>query len=199
MCFFFAGIDGATQARPSESTAWPQVSSGSNNFQVTTIYAHTVDATEGAAGETTSDLTWSGITDSTTVAIWAYRGALGLGPNVSNVGGVATTIVYPALTLTETNSMVVAVAFHRSTTGALQTPPSGLTNRFHVIDSVDQMVVHDGLQSSWPETTVDIGGSTSGWRTHVFELLLPSGGGPTLPTLSSASFASRVPSVTLTY
>lgn len=173
VCILVHTIDGLSNSRPSGTAAWPQVASGSNNFQVTAVYAHTVTPAEGAAGSVTDDLSWSGISASTTALMFAYRGVASINPAVTSLGGASTTITYGArsMSVTDGSSLIVAIGYHRAVNGALQTPPSGLSNRIHVIDSVDQLAVHDGLRSAWPATDVAIGGTSSGWRSYVLELI----------------------------
>lgn len=201
VCILVQAVDGVSNSRPSGTVAWPQISGGSNNFQVTAVYAHTVTALEGAAGSVTDNLSWGGITASTTALMFAYRGVASINSTVVSQGAASTTVTYGSLTLNATDgtSMVVAIGYHRATNGALQTAPSGLTNRIHVLDATDQAAVHDGLRSSWSSTDVAIGGTASGWRAYVLELIAEAGGGPpsetgsgslTTPSLTAPSGAS---------
>lgn len=200
VCILVQALDGVSNSRPSGTAAWPQISTGSNNFQVSTVYAHTVTAGEGAAGSVTDDLSWNGgITASTTALMFAYRGVASINSTVVSQGGASTTITYGALTLSATDgtSMVVAIGYHRSVNGSLQTAPSGLSNRIHVIDSVDQLAVHDGLRSSWPATDVAIGGTSSGWRAYVLELIAAASGGGTTQDLAASGSANASGSAAL--
>lgn len=171
-CLMFVYRDGSTNALPNGTAAWLDGGGGGNNFQVGRLYLHIVTADEGAAGTTTSDLNWTGITAATTVVLVAYRGVAGIGTPVMT-GASSTTITYPALTLDVTGgtSMVVAIAGHRSVNTALQTPPLGLANRLSVLDATDHVVVHDGFRSAWDGDSVAVGGTASGYRTAVLELV----------------------------
>lgn len=183
-CLMFVYRDGSTNALPNGTAAWIDGGGGTNNFQVGRLYLHIVTADEGAAGSTTSDLNWTGITAATTVLLVAYRGVAGIGtPAVT--GASSTTITYPALTLdiTDGTSMVVAFAGHRSVNTSLQTPPLGLTNRLSLLDATDHIVVHDGVRSMWAGDFVAVGGTASGYRTAVVELLAEADVDPPLGPL----------------
>lgn len=118
--------------------------------------------------------TW---TNATSLVIQAYRSTSGkkLSPGAfSQSGGSSTTINYPALTLLNPfgNSWLVGFAGHRSVNVAVETPPSGMTNRSTVVDATDEAAGHDtnGAVSSWSSTNVTGGGTSSGYRVGLVEV-----------------------------
>lgn len=179
VCLFWFYRDGNTNTSPAGTTDWPQISGGFNNFQVGLLFSHVVTESEGTAGSVTSAMSWAGASAGTTVLLWAYRGVESVG-SAGSTGASGTTITYPArsLAVTDGSSMVVAVAGHRAVTGALNTAPTGLTNRLYVIDATDAVAVHDGLVSAWDDTAVSIGGGSSGWRAATVELISAAGAPP---------------------
>lgn len=191
VCLLIQAIDGVTNSRPSGTTSWPQVSSGSNNFQLSAVYAHTVTSAEGSAGSVTDNLSWVGTTASTTALMIAYRGVSSINPTITSTGGVSTVLTYGALSLnvTDGTSLLVAIGYHRATNGSLQTPPGTLTNRVHLLDATDQMALHDGNVSSWSSTNVSIGGTSSGWRTYTIELIAAATP-PSIPSINSVTMTN---------
>lgn len=176
LCLFWFYRDGNTNTAPGASTEWPNIAGGFNNFQVGVLFSHFVTESEGAAGSVTTAPTWSGASAGTTVVLWVYRGVASVG-NAGSTGASSTVVTYPARTLaaSDGSSMLVAVAGHRATNGALNTAPAGLSNRLHIVDATDQVVVHDGLVSAWSGVDVSIGGSASGWRCVTLELISAAG------------------------
>jgi hypothetical protein len=84
------------------------------------------------------------------------------------------TPVYLALTLEVTNgtSWIVAFSGHRAVNGALNTTFDSFQNRAYGVDATDQAAGFDsnGGRSSFSQQSVNIGGSSGGWRTHTLEL-----------------------------
>jgi hypothetical protein len=142
-----------------------------------------------SSGETSG--TW---TNATALVVGVYRGQHLTTP----IGGIATiqsasstTITYGAVTFTVAtgSSWGIGAAGHRSINTALETPPTGMTNRADYLDAIDEAVLHDtnGGVTGWSSTSVSAGGTAAIYRAHVFELIAASGSPYTL-TASPASF-----------
>lgn len=118
-----------------------------------------------ATASNTVSGTW---TNATRTVFLVYRGVNSSNPigNNNTNTAVSTTVNYPALTLTASNT-VVGVAGHRTTNTTL-VAPTGMTNRALVTN----LGAHDtnGSVSSWASTNTSVGGSSSGWRSYVVEL-----------------------------
>lgn len=117
-------------------------------------------------------------TSATSTVVHVYRGQrlvtpIGTGHQAN--GGSSTTVNYPAVTFDVTNGTSWAVGFggHRSVNTALETPPALMGNRTTVVDGTDEAAGHDtslGV-STWASTNVSVAGTSSGWRSHVLELI----------------------------
>jgi len=85
--------------------------------------------------------TW---TNATSVIAAVYRGTDGVGGSAIT-GGSSTVLTFPAVTMLVTNgtSWVVGGVGHRSTNVAIETAPSGMTNRISVADATDEAALHD--------------------------------------------------------
>jgi len=155
--------DGSTTL-PTSVGGWNQISDGTG----TTCCSRVAYKIAASGSEVVG--TW---TNATSVTVAVYRNAVGIGGFAAQ-SGTAGTITYPAITMQRTNgtSWVAAVAGHRSINVALETPPTGMTNRVTVVDATDEAASHDtnGGVSSWSSTGVTGGGTASGWRTVVVEL-----------------------------
>jgi hypothetical protein len=161
----FAYRDG-NNAAPGLASDWNNIAnSGANTNSARIAFKYATGPTEGTA-------TWS---NATSVVIVVYRGTGQLGIGASSLtGGNSTIINYPALTLTgpEGNSWILGFAGHRSVNTALELPPSGMTNFIVVLDDVDEAVAHDtnGPVTSWSGDTVQVGGTSQGWRSATIEI-----------------------------
>jgi hypothetical protein len=155
--------DGSTTL-PTAVSGWTQISDGTG----TTCCSRVAYKIAASGSEVVG--TW---TNATSVTVTIYRNAVGIGGFAAQ-SGTSGTITYPAITMQRTNgtSWVAAVAGHRSINVALETPPTGMTNRITVVDATDEAAAHDtnGGVSSWSSTGVTGGGTSSGWRTVVVEL-----------------------------
>lgn len=121
-----------------------------------------------STSETTG--TW---TNATSLIVMVYSGA-SIGTTVTG-GGASTTINYPALTpsFVDNSSWIVAFAGHRSVNTNLQTAPGAMVNRATLVDATDEVAAHDtnGGVTSWASTNVAAGGTSSGYRTRLVELV----------------------------
>jgi hypothetical protein len=140
----------------------------------------------------TSDITWNDNGSGTYQFILRFRGGTPTVGNVAATSDATTTVTYPSRTLTHTDgrSFVYGIAGCRSTTGTLETAPSGMTNLFHVDDGTQQVAVHTtgSATADWTSTDASIGGSASGWRAVVLEIIgdsAPSGGFTTTGALAA--------------
>lgn len=163
LIIIFAFRDGSTTAPSLPANYWNITNNGANTCSMRVGYRI-------APSAGTSSGTW---TNATSVIGVVYRGA-----RVGSfaVGGAAsTTVNYPARTLLYSNntSWVVGAAGHRSIDTNVQNAPSGMTNVNSVLDATDELAVHDtnGTVSSWSSTNVSVGGTSSGWRSCVVELV----------------------------
>ena len=118
-------------------------------------------------------------TSATSVIVQVYRPRSGYTATWSAVAantGASTTVNYPALTLQtgDGSSWVAAFSGHRSTNTSLETPPAGMTLRSTVVDATDEAAGFDtnGGVASWPSTNVSVGGTSSGWRSAVVEIVV---------------------------
>ena len=119
--------------------------------------------------------TW---TNATTVIAVVYRGVNTETPigGSAITGAQSTTVTYPGITMsvTDGSSWVVGAAGHRSTNTSLETPPSGLGSlRNNTVDATDEASFFDsnGGLTSWSNTNVSVGGTSSGWRAITAELI----------------------------
>jgi len=164
IAYVWAFRDGSTTA-PTLPAGWTNLNAtGANTASARVAYR------ELQAGDTTTD-TWA---NATSVEVEVYRGVMP-GGNVAVNGGSSTTVNYPALTLVNSSgsSRVLAFAGHRSTNTALETPPTGMVNLRSSVDATDHIAGHDtnGGVTAWTSQNVSVGGTSSGWRTAVIELL----------------------------
>lgn len=128
-------------------------------------------------GDTTTG-TW---TDATDVHVLVYRGqdASPIG-GFNSASGIGTNFNYPAITMVNSDGSSWVVAFGVVNAGdtAMETPPTGMTNRTNVSGS-GEYSGHDtnGGVASWSLQTVSGGGSSANWGTGVVEIKAGSGGG----------------------
>lgn len=142
-----------------------------------------------APGAGTSSGTWA---NATSIVCLIYRGCDNLDPigaqgTNSNTNGTAN---YPAITMEETggSSWVVAFGGSRSIDTNMQDPPGGMSNRATSVDATDEVAGYDtnGTTLSWISQNVTLGGTNSGWRTHVVEILAQK----SITGISSLSFTT---------
>lgn len=172
LILLFAYRDGSTTA--------PTVPSGRNwTTEMTGSGANTNSSVVVAKIATSGSETTGTFTNATSVVAHVYRGtkqtvADAIGATASG-GASSTTVNYPALSMqvTDGTSWVVGFAGHRQTNTSLETPPSGMVNRANVQDATDEASGHDtnGGVSSWSSTNVSVGGTSSGWRSRVLEII----------------------------
>lgn len=162
----FAFVDGSNTAATLPG-GWTNISNDGANTCAGRI------AWKKAASSSETSGTW---TSATSVVFLVYRGnySLSVGNSATNTAS-STTVNYPALTLTDADgsSWVVGVAGHRSTNTALETPPTGMTNRATAVDATDEVAGHDtnGGVTSWVSRNVTAGGTASGYRSYVIEVV----------------------------
>lgn len=126
-----------------------------------------------STSETTG--TW---TNSEGMIVQVYRsstGSLSIGSSPSTFGfGSGTTVRYDTITLDDSSgsSWVAGFAGHNSNNGALNTPPTGMTNREFFTSAALRAAGHDtnGGVTSWVQTDVSIGGSAGSYATVVAEI-----------------------------
>lgn len=166
----FAYRDGSATA-PTLAAGWTSIQSGgANTNSAIAAYKFATSTTDG------SD-TW---TNATEVVAVIYRGTsplLPIGNSVQN-GAASTVIDYPADTLASVagTSWVVGFAGHRSTNVSITTPPTGMTNLAGGNGAAASAAAADtnAPVSSWSDQTVNVGGTSSGWRSMVIEILAPT-------------------------
>jgi hypothetical protein len=165
LIIIFAYRDGNTTAPSLPAGYWNITNNGANTNSMRVGYRI-------APSAGTSSGTW---TNATSVIGVVYRGAT-IGCFAVN-GAASTTVTYSAVTPAYTNSWFVGGAGHRSVNTNVQNAPSGMTNVNSVLDAKDELAVHDtnGTASSWSSTNVSVGGTSSGWRSCVVELIDSTG------------------------
>lgn len=163
LILIFAYRDGSATAPSLPAGYWNVTNNGANTNSMRVGYM-IADSSSETSG------TW---TNATSLIAVVYRGAR---VGSFSVGGAAsTTVNYPARTLlkSDNTSWVVGAAGHRSVDTNVQNAPSGMTNVNSVLDATDELAVHDtnGTVTSWSSTNVSVGGTSSGWRSAVVELI----------------------------
>jgi len=124
-----------------------------------------------AASDSETSGTW---TNATRVIFQVYRNAepqnITLAGLRSTATGSSTTVSYNAVNAWKDLAWTVAFMGHRSTNNSAGTP-TGLTARSSTNSSA-RMLGADSTNTSdvWSTTTVNIGGTSSGWRTFVLRL-----------------------------
>lgn len=154
---------------PSLASGWTSITTNSGNtcaFRLGYLVA-------GSSSEVSG--TW---TNATGCIAHVYRGADNADPIGASLRQGSSTsafgVAYPGLTLEvgDGTAWVAGFAGHRNADTALETPPSGMTNRSDLVD-IQEVVGHDtnGGVSSWPTTPgVTVGGTSSGWWSVTTEL-----------------------------
>ena len=136
--------------------------------------------------------TWTGATSLIAVV---YRGVDLTAPGGSTkFGSSNTTVNYSGLMVQDATGGNCLVAFggHRSTNTAIETPPTGFSLVTSVLDASDELACFERFGSPVGYNSIGsvvVGGTSSGYRTSVFEMLPLAGAGPTEYT-QSASIAS---------
>ena len=190
--FVFSYRDGNTTAPPnvSDYSSLTTASGSTNSARVSVKVALTTSETVG---------TWTNAT-STIVAV--YRGLDFDNPigGINSTSGSSTTISFPALTMavTDGTSWVAGMAGHRSTNVAIETAPSGMTNRVSVSDATDEAAWHDsnGGRTSWSATNASVGGTSSGYASITVELRADTPATLTGQAVDLVSTTSGTPKVT---
>lgn len=163
----FSYRDGSTTA-PSLVSPWTNIGTAGGANTNSSRLAYYV-ATDSA----TLSGTW---TSATSVVFHVYRGADTSSPigDNGNTGSTGTTVTYPTLTMSisDGSSWVAGFAGHRSTNTSLEDAPLGMINRENVNDATDEASGHDtdGGVTSWSNTNVSVGGTSSGWRARTVEV-----------------------------
>lgn len=156
------------------NTTAPTLASGWLN--VTTTSGSTNSARLALKMAASSSETVGTFTNATSTIVAVYRGVHPTEPlgGAGTVTGSSTTISYPAISpaISGSTSWVIGAAGHRSTNVAIETAPSGMTNRTSVSDATDEAAWHDtnGGVSSWTATTASVGGTSSGYAAITAEL-----------------------------
>ncbi len=116
--------------------------------------------------------TWS---SATSVIFLVYSGVDTADPigGLTQTGGSSTTVAYNGITMDvgDGTSTVIGFAGHRSTNTSLETPPTGMSLVSTAADATDEAAAHSApAATSWSTQSVSVGGTSSGWRSLVFEL-----------------------------
>jgi hypothetical protein len=158
--------DGSNTA-PTVPSGWTSVLSTSGNTNSLVVGRRILQAGDTGTG------TW---TNATNLVVHVYRGidpATPVGAS-AGTGAQSTTVTYPALTLqvTDGTSWVAGFAGHRSVDTAIETPPTGMTNRSDSLNATAELAGHDtnGGVASWSQQSVSVGGTSSGWRSCTVEI-----------------------------
>jgi surface protein len=168
----FAFRDGSTTLPTQPSgIGWQQLST-----RTTTSAAARADYKVATSSSETTG-TW---TNASTVIFLVYRGVNT--QNIFNINritsasGVGTTVTYRANGYWQNLSRMVAFAGHRATDTALGTPPGTLTLIVNPVDATDEAAAFQSTVDNfgnWVETSVSVGGTSSGWITFTMRLRVP--------------------------
>lgn len=166
----FAYRDGVITA-PTVPVGWTTIGtpSGANTNSSSIAY-------QVAVGAGTSSGNWTGATGLVAQVLRGVNSSTPVGASGDN-GNTGTTITYPFLTLNQTNgtSWVLGFAGHRSAGTFLETPPTGMTNNINYIipSNIAEVSAHgtNSGVSSWGGANVSVGGTSSGWRARVVEII----------------------------
>lgn len=178
----FAYRSGSLTA-PALASGYTNIGTGSGDTNSERTAYRTADGTETSTG------TWA---NASHVIALVYRNHGGIGATTT-AGANSTTVSYPALSLDvpDRASHVVAFAGHRQNDGVLEWAPEGMVNIAHV-EGASQAVAHSpsGPVGGWLAQSRNIGGSSSGHRTRMVEVLAPAYNGRTFyisPTGNNAN------------
>lgn len=131
---------------------------------------------------TSSSETTGTFTNATSVIVVVYRGANKNNPiGVNGVNsGASTSINFPAVTLQTQfgSSWVVGFCGHRSADVAIETAPANMSNVTTASDATDECAAHDtnAAVTAWSSQSASVGGTSSGWTSHVLEIRAQSQG-----------------------
>jgi len=179
----FAYRDGSTTAPSLPSGEnWSNLynagGNNSNSHRIAVKVARDGSETTGSFSNATDFLVVVVKTDLTGGEIGYKLGALG--------SGSSTTLSFTTFTLDNphSSSRLVLFAGHRSTDVTVNTAPSNYTNITNR-SVTGEIAAHrsDNLVSSFSTFTQSVGGSSSGWRTHTFEVWEVPPNQPLTPTL----------------
>lgn len=179
------------------STTAPTIPSGWTLIKTTTsttCWGGIYYKVAASSSETTG--TW---TSATSVEINVYRGVGSIGTSTSGVGS-STSITYPAVTLTKTNSTswVYRAAMGKTMTNMLTNVPTGYTARGGIAtptgDAIRGCDSNAGLASS-PSTGTQAVSPTSIWLAFSVELVATVPPGAAISTLSDDFNTGSTPNV----
>lgn len=153
-------------------TAWTTLNNGAGANTNASVMCGKVCASNAETVGTFTNAT------SVICQIWRPRTGYTLSFGNANVGnGSSTTISAGALTLASTAGLsnLAVFAGHRSTNTTLETWAGfvGLGEIGGVVDATDEAAAYAtdyGQAANWSAATNAVGGTSSGWRTHVVEI-----------------------------
>jgi hypothetical protein len=166
----FAYRDGSTTA-PSLPANYQNIDATGANTNAHRIGWRTAQSTADSSG------TW---TNASRLVVQVWRPTVGYRIRIGNgaAGGAAsTTLSYTGFTLTDASSgrsRIAAFAGHRSTNCDLNVAVTNLTNDTNGVDATCETAgKYDtaGGRTTWTTQTQAVGGTSSGWRTYVLELI----------------------------
>ena len=164
----FAFRDGSTTL-PTQPAGWTLVESNTASSSSARL-SYKIAA---SSGDSTG--TW---TNASTVIFLVYRGVntTAIGFHDSEASGTFGPVLYRANGYWQGLSRMVAFAGHRSTDTALGTPPGSLTLIVNPVDATDEAAAFQSTVDNfgnWVDTSVSVGGTTSGWITFTMRLRVP--------------------------
>jgi surface protein len=163
----FAFRDGSTTL-PTQPTGWISIDTAAANSCSARLAYKIAQSNSETSG------TW---TSANSVIFLVYRGV-----DASNITeletegtGLGTTVSYPTNSFWRGLSRIVAVASHRATNGALQTPPGNLSLIVNTITTSENSAFQSTTDNynNWTITNLAIGGDSQGWITYVLRLRVP--------------------------
>ena len=165
--------DGNTTAPTVPSAGWTTCATGGSNTNSGVLVMKKCTSSSETVGT---------FTDATSVILVVIPSADIAGGYVVPIGyttgGASTTLGFPAITdfwdSHVGNSMVLAFAGHRATNTTTDQAPTGFTNITSVSDATDEAAAHYSTSrlSSYAGQTQSVGGTSSGWRTAVVEVVM---------------------------
>jgi hypothetical protein len=187
----FCTREGSTTA-PSLPAGWTNLSSGGANS-----IACRLGYKVAASGAETSG-TWTNATNTTVTVVRSQDATTPTG-TVAQGGNVSTNAIYPALTMTRTDgtSLVMGFAAVRATNTTLETPPTGMTNRYNATLGTHEFAIHDtnAAVSSWAQQTVAITNTSNGSRVLTLEILGTASAQTVAVPAGSLVLTGKVPTV----
>lgn len=169
LLLFFAFRDGSNTP-PTLPAGYTNIgSSGTNSHSHRQFYKIATSNAEAAPVATNA-------TETLLIVLRGVNQTTPIGITPSGNTGTGTSVIYPDATAMPTDASgrnaVIYHSGHRSADTALETPPTGWTFAVgHVNAGEAAGFIRYGVRDTLPEITVAVGGTSSGWRAIITEIL----------------------------